>query len=649
MISLQDLFLDVLSSTATKREARSYLSHFGLPKPPLTRIQRKPLPKPDCKGVNLGNLYLPLRAVDQSPVFGQGRSQDGLIDQATKSLHVALVKIRAPQSVDDEVLRGVGHTLSQLTRLGMSCVIIVDCQESQERGATDDSRVAIEQADRVVAAIDRYGGQGARRLDGVIGVSSIEEQHAHSVKVRGGVHVAHRNLLLTPLRRGVIPVIMPIGFVSDTQTLSHVLASDVLLALTREFAGIQPLTYSDEDDPLQVAENMKRLQREFSLDRIILLDPLGGIPSSDEAYGSHVFVNLEQEFERIKSELLSWVGDMKDQKAAHVLIQEFGSETFSFRGPLLEPSADQNSALTKKENVNCASIKCHLRNLELLKDALAILPPSSSALLTTPQAAANLAIISEQSSTVPGVGTRRQRNPLIHNLLTDKPVFSPSLPPDRTRNASPNPFSIASPVTFVKRGMPLSIIPNPLTDPWNPHTSASSPLHLSDPRIDLPRLVHLIEDSFGRKLDVQHYLSRIDSHIAGIIIAGEYEGGALLTWETPPSPDDDDEGVRPPVPYLDKFAVLKRSQGAGGVADMLFNAMVRDCFPHGVCWRSRKTNPVNKWYFERAKGSWKMPDTQWTMFWTTAGVQLDGALFRDYERVCRGVLPSWADDTGVVD
>lgn len=26
-------------------------------------------------------------------------------------------------------------------------------------------------------------------------------------------------------------------------------------------------------------------------------------------------------------------------------------------------------------------------------------------------------------------------------------------------------------------------------------------------------------------------------------------------------------------------------------------------------------NPVNKWYFERSRGTWKLPDTNWTMFW----------------------------------
>jgi len=85
----------------------------------------------------------------------------------------------------------------------------------------------------------------------------------------------------------------------------------------------------------------------------------------------------------------------------------------------------------------------------------------------------------------------------------------------------------------------------------------------------------------------------------------------------------------------------------------VFNAMVRGGFPGGVCWRSRKDNPVNKWYFERSRGTWKIPDTTWTMFWTTPGI-LNGhgeksQTFLDYEAVCRNVKPTWADGKKIAD
>jgi len=108
------------------------------------------------------------------------------------------------------------------------------------------------------------------------------------------------------------------------------------------------------------------------------------------------------------------------------------------------------------------------------------------------------------------------------------------------------------------------------------------------------------------------------------------------------------------VPYLDKFAVLKRAQGSGGVADIVFNAMVRTAFPQGVVWRSRRDNPVNKWYFERSIGTWKVTD-KWTMFWTGDEVDFENASagsvgenekalrWKDYVSVCANTEPSWAD------
>ena len=597
---MQDLFLDVLSSAATKREAKSYLSRFASRKPPAPPPKTEP-PVESRAGVNLGHLYPSIRAVEESPKFVH-KPQPDSVQETAQPLHVALVKIRATQSADDVTLRGVGHTLSQLTSLGLSCVVVVDCNASDGTSIQDKKRQSLEQADRLVTAIDSYRGQGARRLDNIIGILPAESHSPLLLNTQRRAQVTNRNLLLAPLRRGIIPVVAPIGFSSINQSVATLDADEVVLALTREFAGIQPVKFSEEN-PLTVAQRVKELQKQISLDRVILLDPLGGIPSQSSGHHSHVFINLEQEYDFIRDEL-------------------------SQSG--LEGSGVGESSNRLEDT--------HLKNLKLLRQTLALLPPTSSALLTTPQEAANSGERHQQSqSSGLGVGTRPQRNPLIHNLLTDKPVFSPSLPSALCTKTSP--------ATFVKRGMPITIIPNPITNPWTPPTASSPSIKLTDPRIDLTRLVHLIDDSFGRRLDVNHYLSRINDRIAGVIIAGEYEGGAILTWETPPGADPISSARM--VPYLDKFAVLKRSQGAGGVADIVFRAMVRNCFPTGVCWRSRKDNPVNKWYFERARGTWKMPGTNWTMFWTTEEVEQD--LFTDYEGVCKAVEPSWADKKAVVD
>lgn len=567
------------------------------------------------------------------------------------SLHVALVKIRAPQELDDATLLGVGHTLSQLTLLGLSCVVIVDCNDGKKKILQDVRRLSIEQADRVVGAIDCSGGQGARRLDDMIELSPVEQSSSSSVKIHNGLNIAHRKFLLASLQRGVIPVIVPNGFMSGIQAVVPVDANEVLLALSREFAGIQTKPGGDES-PHVAADKIRKLQAEVSLDRIILLDPLGGIPSFNGYYDSHLFINLEQEYSGIRKELSELKMDLARTRNSEAI------PCNTLRGL----QCNENEAMVSKEKsgtkdiegrtsnpaVTASTVQLQLENLELLRQSLIILPPSASALLTTANEAANVEDRPQHLSQTPGVGTRRQRNPLIYNLLTDKPVFSSSLPSARSQKntAAGSAINLApSPATFVKRGMPLTILPDPSTHPWCPPVQTSGSVQLLDARLDLARLVHLIEDSFSRQLDVPHYMSRIGTNLAGIIVAGEYEGGALLTWETPPRKSS----AAKKVPYLDKFAVLKRSQGAGGVADIVFNAMVRNCFPDGVCWRSRTDNPVNKWYFERANGSWKIPGSNWTMFWTTDRVEKGDDTFMDYEAVCRSVMPSWADKKAVVD
>ncbi|KAL8763014.1 MAG: hypothetical protein Q9184_001101 [Pyrenodesmia sp. 2 TL-2023] len=684
-----ELVLDVLGSAATKREAKSYLSRFRSENPKDVQKMPSGARKSDV-GVNLGNLYLPVRAIDQSPLFVQGHNNRPSVDNKLGPLHTALVKIRDPQSIDQSTLQQVALTLVQLSRLGMSSVVVVDCGCDNVKSDSDRRRLATEQADRVAAAVEYHDVQGARRLDSIFETSAIAGGLLSTVKVRSGTRVTNRNLLLTPLRKGKVPVIAPVAFASSTQALVLIPADEAILALTRDLAGLRPQLVLDAD-PRTVAKNFDMTQKEVSLDRLILLDPLGGIPAPGKIHQSHVFVNLEQEYESITSELSR---PLVDEAEAHSPPMDAAVRSLTYSPPTSQ-LWDASSNFGNRNQHHAGSItqrtghrisaenRTHIKNLRLLHDTLAILPPSSSGLLTTPETAANPerpqhplrqpypTASGDQSRdqshgnrdhdlpappvAAPGVGTRKQRNPLIHNLLTDKPVFSSSLPSERTQKTTGTAGQSHAivPATFIKRGMPVTMIPDPRIQPWRPPTAANPAIQLSDPRIDLPRLIHLIEDSFGRKLDVQHYLSRISPRIAGIIIAGEYEGGALLTWESPtPKVARPQVGMTAPmVPYLDKFAVLKRSQGAGGVADIVFTAMVRTCFPEGVCWRSRRDNPVNKWYFERARGTWKIPESNWTMFWTTEGVQAgEGTgVFGDYEAVCRGVEPSWADKKGVVD
>lgn len=536
----------------------------------------------------------------ESPKFVQQPVPSTSISSGSP-LHVALVKIRAPQLLEDHTLNGIAKTLSQLGRLGLVSTVVVDCDDGSDtpqRTSNYEWRSRVEeQAARVVAAIDACGTE-ARLVDNVIGVAEDGYDTEQQPYLKGRVHVTLRELLMTPLRRGLLPIIPSIGHTDTTQTVVPIAASDVVLALTREFAGFRS-PQSPDEHPNVIKEHLQGLRNEVSLDRLILIDPLGGIPASDRKNGYHVFLNMEQEYDLVKQDLLRSGGiyGVKFQQQTPVegiSNSSLGDEVSPFHSTENNPSKLESLPLSQidlplKQD---SRVRFHLDNLNLVRSTLAILPPSSSALITTPDEAANSGKQPEFKAA--GVGTRRQRNPLIHNLLTDKPAFSSSLPVGRLgpldKSKPISPSTDLAPTTFAKHGVPVTIFPDPKTTLWQPPLDGISQISLTDPQIDLPRLVHLIEDSFNKKLDVQHYLRRLNNRVAGVIIAGEYEGGALLTWELPPGVPDDgsEESRKRMVPYLDKFAVLKKSQGSGGVADVLFKSMVRDCFPNGVCWRSRK-------------------------------------------------------------
>ena len=546
-------------------------------------------------GVNLGDLYASGNAAKSKPSSCNALYTDvASAYEESRITHVALVKIQGPEILSDETMYGIGRTLSQLAKLGMVSIVVVGLADGAHTKSVLNLENARIQVNRVVAAIQHSEDTRAQVIEQIVQVrlEKAPSQASPSAELEKKSRIINQNLLYAPIARGVIPVVGPTGLASTpSDSFVIVEANDIILALVRELTRIQ--AHQDHTPRDTGSQKFAESQgQSISLDRIIILDPIGGIPSTDRDHGPHVYVNIEQEFEGIMAHL-------KDAPCG-----------------------------TVKE----IDIHSHILNLTLLKDALALLPPTSSGFIATPEAIANSANQAPDSSIGPRVRTRRQRNPLIHNLLTNKPAISSSLP--YSRASTPGHQGSAS--TFVKRGMPVAVIPDPSIEPWMATSTSQSRLSLSDPRIDLARLIVLIEESFRRKLDVNHYLSRIDNRLAGLVVAGEYEGCALFTWESPPEAPD------MMVPYLDKFAVLPQSQGTGAsVADIVFKSMVRDCFPQGVCWRSRAENIVNKWYFERAKGTWKIPNGRWTIFWTTENPSLNELLA--YESICRRVQPSWAN------
>lgn len=533
--------------------------------------------------------------------------------------NVAIVKIRNPQCLNRNTISGIAKTLSQLRALGLLSLVVVDC------GIEADRKLFEEQSLLICEALESFSRPGAKLLDAVVVKRPLGSQYSARI-VGESYSVVDHGALAKALDNGLIAVIPSLVREDDTFLARPADAREVVTGLTKYLVGLQFETKTQ--DPSSEHVESTRPLAIASVERIIILDPLGGTPVTGRPGASHRFINLEQEYDLLQKEMEDSEGYLRTAPG--------GSTTLATR---------------------------HGDNLCLIKETLAILPPTSSALITTPYSAANTHSVQRQKATRStnrsdpstfgfSVTTRTRQNPLLHNLLTDKPVFSSSLPVKHYPNVTVEDSLVdaSSGGTLVKRGMPLSIFPNPYNNPWKPPAPDAPRLRLTDTCIDLPRLVYLIENSFGRKLDLNDYLRRVNENLAGVIVAGEYEGGAILTWEVPEGIDRSmayQEGRL--VPYLDKFAVLKSRQGSGGVADIVFNAMVRDAFPGGVCWRSRKNNPVNKWYFERSAGASKLYGCDWSMFWTTLNLHNQHPILQDYESACRKVKPSWADNKHILD
>lgn len=608
-------------------------------------------PATTLTGVNLGNLYEPT-------IFTRESLPEEQFKESTEEpVHLALVKIRQPQVLNDSTLDGIASTLSQLAQLGLSTAVVLDCDDDASCD-TAHARPPLEetirdQATRMVAALQKHNEPGALLVEHALSYASLGQEILSTAHVRGDVEVKDNYLLFPPIDDGVIPVIPPFAYDTNLKRVT-VLADDVVLALVREFAGLAGGSSSIESNTHSGQDVYDRP----IMDRIIILDPLGGIPSQNRADGAHVFVNLEAEYRDIKEELAKVSVDVKAKGGGSK------AASLSMGNPSSKFVEDKVTSLHEPPKQRIGDVlppDRHTKNLDVVERALKLLPPSSSGLILTPSEAATEPLPAPDKS---GRRAKPSPNPLIHNVLTDKPMVSSSLPTSPASRI--HGLHAPKPSTFLKKGIPLTMIPDPrVCGPWQPPSTGYPSIDLAnDPRVNLPKLVDLINDSFRRKLDPKDYLARIHGRVAGIIIAGDYEGGAICTWETPSAlrhrefgTTADPENTDSPhwVPYLDKFAVLTSSQGSGGVSDIVWAALVRTCFPRGVVWRSRTSNPVNKWYQERSTGMWNLPGKQWTMFWTVEGVTAGwgGAEGRPQEMkrwdayvdVCSGIEPSWSDAT----
>ncbi|KAJ3156656.1 Amino-acid acetyltransferase, mitochondrial [Geranomyces michiganensis] len=346
------------------------------------------------------------------------------------------------------------------------------------------------------------------------------------------------------------PVEVDLGAINTALSLGHI---PVLAPFAR--------THSQAATILQTCITLVVLSRALSASELptplktIIVNTRGGLaPTRDSAIS---FVNLEDEYADVVSGL-----------------------------------QDATTACT--DDIARQDLRAMHNDLNTARKILDVLPSSSSAVIASVTSSAAL----------------------ISNLITDKP---------------PNPASAQS--------MSLDIIP-PLREPHEMGQRQIDPelikhvagrpaigptvlrhgLRVSTytqpdwaNKVDIARMSTLLERSFQKPLRPEAFWSRMHNVLHQIIVAGAYDGAAVVTHEACPAPTPiATTNLPPPIPYLDKFAVAPTSQGIG-VADILWKQL-RKRYPDLV-WRSRANNPVNKWYFERCDGTVRLAGSQWQMFW----------------------------------
>jgi len=506
MAKFRDLLLSVLSTTATKREARQYIQKYGSARlgNPGTKWREQVAPKTD-------NGSLP-RLIS-------------LVRLSGRNDHEALSDLWIP---------GLARTLSHIKDLGGSPVVVIDGQPqinaflgARPRHLREYESQLTVLSDHLAAELEHYGTQ------------SVALASPMEISAEDG-NLINRHWLDRALAQDQVPVLLPLAYDRDTNETkladSFHLCRELVLSLAKQTADLK-------------------------LDKVIFIDPFGGLPSQRRKHAAHVLVNLQQEYGEISSEIRS-------------------------------------TPITSEDDVEKRN--AHLTNLDAMQDILRIGGPQTTGIITDPRAAANML----------------DRNPIIYNILTDRPLISPSLPPNLERSQLRT--------SLLRTGFPVYVR----------HSTAHSGLDLRREdkvgNINLTKLQRLIELSFKKKLDLKHYLTRIEQKVAAIIVVGDYDGAAIITWETCAS-----SGRR--IAYLDKFAVNPSSQGAQGVADIMLIQMIRRLFPREMLWRSRANNPVNKWYFERSRGHCRLSKSMWTMFWISDAKVPPIA---EYEEVCRNIEPS---------
>ncbi|KAM9923678.1 hypothetical protein OXX80_011474 [Metschnikowia pulcherrima] len=523
----RDLILSILRSTTTKREAKIFLNKYQ-DQFEFQHSSHRNLSRDVRCFTSKENQSNVIEKYMRSINSAAKAQRTGNSNHSKVVLRVALFKITMSSNIQEDY-KGIADTLNRLVQLGVSPIVVCGLEDVSGRSFKSASSYLSEQVELLSQFLSNADVNGFKPIQTSLTRSLLKE-------VNGCVSAEMIEQVLIPMHQGTIPIVFPIVYNAHD--------------------GLQRFI-EPKDAMYHICSALTECNTMLSVEKVVFIEPLGGIPSIERNQTSHVFINLSQEITDIISEL--YIGH-------------------------LDP----------------ISRDIHLANLESLSDILNLVSErthtdETTGIITTPS------VLSLNDD---------QLNPVVYNVLTDRPVISSSLPSALQRTPQIS-------TSIVKKGFEVTVLDRDCyEEEFKLENLVKSKL------LDKDKLVNLLIDSFGKNLRTDAYLDRIENSIATLIIVGDYEGAAIVTWEELNNGDK--------VAYLDKFAIAKRNQGIPGLADVIFK-LITQSHQGELLWRSRANNPVNKWYFERCRGCSRTPRSPWMFFYTgeiynrRMGTKLDGS------------------------
>lgn len=350
----RDLVLSILKSTTTKREAKEYLTRYRTEQSSRSLLHSPGRFHHKETDNSLVNLFL----ANKSPLQ---KSNLPLRSYARKA-----AVFRVPSSLHTSVLKRMIHAFKTLQKLGVSPLIILDDAGNNIVDHKLRMSCLASKALEVASAMSNAGSSNSLHL---VPLSFPFNKSANELTLFDA------NLVNLPICQGNIPILVPIAYDVTSGKNCVIPAQDAILALITS---------------LKAANGV-------DIQKVVFIDPVGGIPSIERDKTSHVFVNLSQEYSDIISELHIGFLDpsVRDKHLANL---------FNMRQILLanERQAKQNDT---------TGIILRPEDLTQHTDML---------------------------------------NPIAYNILTDRPLISSSLPSGRSR--TPQVYT-----SIIKKGFDVKI------------------------------------------------------------------------------------------------------------------------------------------------------------------------------------------------